>query len=206
MDANEAITMNPGDKFTFGDFEWVCLNPHLYQGDGVLAIMAKMYTDERGRRQFKFDENGNGNYKVASIRNVLKGIAERIGEQYLIPITMDLTADNGDHALGTFDEDCVTLMSADDFRQYRTLIPEYEDYVWTCTPWRIDDAGDASYVRICSTGTGGALSSHYAHSSYGVAPLVLFQSSIFNPPVRADEDAEESVASDSDLNELLFSW
>ena len=40
---------------------------------------------------------------------------------------------------------------------------------WSRTP----NAGNANNVRLCYTGTGGALGNRYAYSSYGVAPLAI---------------------------------
>jgi hypothetical protein len=40
---------------------------------------------------------------------------------------------------------------------------------WLRTPY----AGDATHVRICHTGYGGALNSNYARSAYGAAPLAI---------------------------------
>lgn len=49
------------------------------------------------------------------------------------------------------------------------LLPEW---MWTCTPWYISNAGDSSDVR--SVNDAGSLGDDYAHSSYGVAPACVF--------------------------------
>lgn len=200
---NEA--MKPGDKFTFGGYDWVCLDPEYYFGNGVLAIMAERYKTPDGKRSFKFNEDGNADYRDSPIRNTyLADLAGRIGTENLVPKEIDLVADNGDDALGSV-TDYVALLSCDEFRKYRKLLPDYDDYVWTCTPWRIDDAGLAGYVRLCLTGSGGALYGSSARYSFGVAPLVVFKSSIFNPsPLGAEDAAEEEIVSDNDLQNFLF--
>ena len=199
--------LHPGDRFSFAGFDWVCLDPSSSMGDGVLAIMASLYEDDEGRTRFHFDDNNNGDWRTSSLRAKLRSeLLPVLGEENLIPKDMDLVADNGDDSFGYAVGELISILSADECRQYRKIIPGYSEYIWTCTPWRIDDAGYANGVRLCHTGYGGALDYHNAHNSLGVAPLVIFKSSIFqsHPLGRDDNMPEEQSASDEDLKTFLF--
>ena len=59
----------------------------------------------------------------------------QISQKHLVLQTSDLIADNGDKQYGTC-EDYVTILSCDQYRKYRKLIPNYSKPVWTLTPWR----------------------------------------------------------------------
>ena len=197
------MLMNPGEKFEFCGYKWICLDPSYY-GDGILAIMANLYTNQQGDKYFKFNENGDGNYKNSKIRNViLEDLAQRIGTDKLIPKNIDLIADNGDDSLG-FDIGYVSLMTADDFRKYRKLLPSYNDeYIWTCTPWKIDNSGRAVGVRLCSAGNGGGLYNYHAITSYGVAPLIIINPTIFQShPLGCIAPLDDPI-SDDDIETLL---
>ena len=82
-----------------------------------------------------------------------------------------MVADNGDDRYGTV-TDRVFILSCDEYRKYRKHVPLLPEWMWTCTPWYISDAGNGSYVR--DVNTDGNLSYGYADSSCGVAPACVF--------------------------------
>lgn len=82
-----------------------------------------------------------------------------------------MVADNGDDRYGTV-TDRVFILSCDEYRKYRKHVPLLPEWMWTCTPWYISDAGDSGSVRIVYYA--GFLYNHYAHYSYGVAPACVF--------------------------------
>lgn len=150
-------TMQPGEHFMFKNFEWVCLDPNHPDG-GLLAIMAeplekdvKFYSGEENK-----DEKGNlNNYLTSNVRRILSDMANSVFDrESLLPHTVDLVADNGDRAYGTV-KDTVFLLTCDEYRKYRELIPHYDDWIWTATPWwcgdKDSDAGCARSVRVVNT-------------------------------------------------------
>ena len=170
------MTLRPGDRFSYAGFDWICLDPAADFGDGILAIMAEPYRDYAGT-EFRFDEKGDYDYSKSSLREKLVAeLVPKLGADNLIPRDIDLVADNGDDALGHV-YDLVGIMSCDEYRRYRKWIPAWDWYVWTCTPWTISTTG--GYVRACFTGQGGVLNDKHAFIRLGVAPLVIFKSSIF---------------------------
>ena len=96
----------------------------------------------------------------------------KIGVDNLLPHVVDLVADNGDKLYGTMEE-MVFLLTCDEYRKYRDVIPKYRRWIWTCTPWTTTDTGNASSVRY--VGTDGSLSIGDAdYGGGGVAPACIF--------------------------------
>lgn len=151
-------TMCPGEHFMFKSFEWVCLDPHHLDG-GVLAIMAKTWAkDVKFCPSDKFaDEKGNwNNYRTSNVRGILSAMANAVFEkERLLSHTVDLVADNGDHAYGTV-KDAVFILTCDEYRKYRDYIPHYDNWIWTATPWYCgdmdSDTGYACNVRCVNAG------------------------------------------------------
>ena len=161
----QLTVLSIGEKFTFKGFEWKVLDK---DEDGVFAIMTKFWDT------LPFDTNCCNNWEKSSLRRVLNtDFADIIGKQNLIPVESDLIADNGDKAYGKT-TDYVTIISCDQYRKYRDVMPVYkEDWLWTLTPWSCY-AGDASVVRyVDSTGK---FDDCHANISIGVAPACKFSS------------------------------
>lgn len=176
MNEVKAIELKPGEHFTWKGYEWVVLDPTVEtpEGNGVLAIMAEVYKD----REFRFDNDGYNNYVKSSLREMLnKELLPELGEDNLLPHVVDLTADNGDKRYGTATEK-VFILSCDEYRKYREYVPLFDEWMWTCTPWYINDVGNGGGVRVVHTT--GTLYSTYASGSGGVAPACVIVSSIFN--------------------------
>ena len=157
--------LNIGERFTFKGFEWIVLDK---DEDGVFAIMTDFW------QILPFDTENNNNWEKSSLRRVLNtDFVDLIGKQNLIEVESDLIADNGDKSYGKT-KDYVTILSCDQYRHYRDVVPKYEsDWLWTLTPWSCD-SGLASGVRYVNPS--GKLGSNYAYISHGVAPACNFKS------------------------------
>ena len=157
--------LSAGERFSFKGFDWICLDPNAENGDGVLAIMADVWNG----KEYLFD-----NYAKSSLRKaLLKDLLPVLGEENLLPHTVDLVADNGDDAYGVV-VDKVFILSCDEYRKYRKHVPLFEEWMWTCTPWWIDPGSGSGCVR--GVITTGELSNGSAYSSHGVAPACVFSS------------------------------
>jgi len=176
--------LRPGEHFMFKDFEWVCLDPNHPNG-GVLAIMAKPWAkDVKFCPSDKFaDKMDNWNdYRTSNVRGVLSDMANAVfAGKGLFPHTVDLVADNGDRAYGTV-QDFVFILTCDEYRKYRELIPHYEELIWTATPWwcgdKDSDTGYAGVVRFVNTAD--RLDSIGACSVCSVAPACVFNTKFLN--------------------------
>lgn len=158
--------LSAGDRFGFKGFEWIVLDNNV--DGGVLAIMTSAWNNE----EYSFDDDGCNNYAKSSLRRkLLNEPLSVLGEDNLIPHEVDLVADNGDDRYGTV-TDRVFILSCDEYRKYRKYVPLLPEWMWTCTPWYISNAGDSCDVRYVNS-TGG-LGNGSAGNSNGVAPACVF--------------------------------
>lgn len=178
---NEAL--NPGEHFIYNNIEFICLD--IIDGN-YLAMTAKPW------QEMPFDTNNCNDWRKSSLRRVLNNdFLDLLDRKHLVKQTSDLIADNGDKAYGTC-EDYVTILSCDQYRKYRDIVPLFEEWMWTLTPWTCN-AGLAGSVRIvCAAGY---VSGNYAYGTDGVAPACVFSSKNLKLRrqahlVGADEDDE----------------
>lgn len=156
-----------GDHFVYKDIEWICLD--IINGN-CLAITAKVW------QELPFDVDNHSNWKESSLRRALNyEFLDKLYKGHLVMQTSDLIADNGDRKYGTC-KDYVTILSCDQFRKYRALVPHYPEWMWTLTPWSCYSDGYGYDVRLVSPT--GDIGDYHASNSCGVAPVVLFSSKI----------------------------
>ena len=178
---NEAL--NPGEHFIYNGIEFICLD---IIGGNYLAMTAKPYAE------IPFDTDGKNDWRKSSLRRVLNNdFLDLLDRRHLIKQTSDLIADNGDKAYGT-SEDYVTILSCDQYRKYREIVPLFEECIWTLTPWGCIPSTSRTVRYVGATGY---ISCNIAHYSTGVAPACLFSSENLKLRrqahlVGADEDDE----------------
>lgn len=166
------IEIKAGDCFNYQGIEYTCLevfSKEVYGRKAVLAVTSKTIESMKFAKKH---EDGCNNWRKSKIRTWLNGefFDSHISKEDILPQISDLTADNGDNIYGT-SEDFVTMLSCDQFRKYRKIMPKYDTWVWTVTPHSCYK-GNAWGVRvICSTGE---LYNDLAEMSYGVAAACLF--------------------------------
>ena len=143
--------------------------------DGYLVISDKFYGSDR-----KFDANCN-NWESSDLRNELnvelrKKIEDELGENSLVEFERDLLSMDGQTEYGTC-EDYVSLISVDEYRKYRKLLPNTDRWWWTITPDSTACNDDSRWIRVVST-AGNIYCSSYSGDG-GVRPVCIFSSSIF---------------------------
>ena len=155
-----------GDHFIYKDIKWICLD--IINGN-YLAITAQVW------QKLPFDVDDHNNWKESSLRRVLNDeFLDKLNKNHLVTQTSDLIADNGDKSYGTC-KDYVTILSCDQFRKYRDLVPCYPEGMYTLTPWSCLSCY-GSLVRLVNSI--GNINDNSAYNSYGVAPVCLFSSKI----------------------------
>lgn len=162
MFENEKLMV--GEHFTYEGIEWICLD--VIDGN-YLAITAKVW------QELPFDIDNKNNWKESSLRRVLNDeFLDKLNKKRLVKQTSDLIADNGDKAYGTT-EDYVTILSCDQYRKYRDIVPLFEEWMWTLTPWSCNTSGSRNVRNV---DTAGYVDNSHASISHGVAPACLFSS------------------------------
>ena len=142
---------------------------------GYLVISDEFYGKSR-----EFDTDCN-NWDSSDLRQELntelrRKIEEAVGEGGLLKFTRDLLSMDGQTEYGSC-EDYVSLISVDEYRKYRKLLPNTGEWWWTLTPDSTKCNDDTSYIRVVSP-SGRVYNDGY-FSSRGVRPVCIFSSSIF---------------------------
>ena len=127
-----------------------------------------------------FDSETN-NWKLSSLREYLnndfyKKIADEIMEKNILPFGRDLLSLDGQTEYGNC-TDYVSLLSIDDYRLYRKLIPNNEQWWWLLTPWSTPCNGYETQVSVVSPS--GGISSSLCYDVNGVRPLCIFSPNLF---------------------------
>ena len=149
----------------------------------VLDITEKGYMclAEKLEERMKFDSSCN-DWKASDLRNYLnvefyKKLAEEIGEANIIPFKRDLLSLDGQTEYGTC-EDKVSLLTFDEYRKYRSLIPNTNDYWWwLITPDSTKCNRDTTWVTVVASS--GVIGRDSCNNDYGVRPFCIFSSAIF---------------------------
>ena len=182
----EEYDLEPGDHFYYNDTEYVFLD--IDENDDYFAITA----DIVAKRPFnERDDDGSNNWAISDLCEWLNGdyLNDNMNAEHLVLTTSDLTADNGDDQYG-YCHNLVTLLSCDQYRKYRRLIPKYDEWVWTLTPWSCS-VGHAHHVRLVTPS--GELNNYCATYTYSVAPACTFNHSILNARRQARDGRIELV-------------
>lgn len=194
-------SLAPKSVFTYGGVNWVVLR-QLYEGKlckGVLCLAEKILFEKA------FDESNYNNWEDSSLREQLNnGFLEELiengaSEAAFLPMVTDLTADDGLKDYGSC-EDTISLISCYQYRQYRGIIPNADDWWWTCTAYSTKSNGYSYNARYVSSD--GSLSFNSAYNGYrGVRPLCTLSSSILVSPITKADGYTQCVSEDVENSE-----
>lgn len=142
---------------------------------GYFAISEDFYGRDR-----EFDDNCN-DWKSSDLRNELntdlyKKIESELGTDSLVEFERNLLSLDGQTEYGTC-RDYVLLISMDEYRKYRKLLPNTGKWWWTLTPDSTACNNDDTFVRVVSPS--GRICSLSCSNTGGVRPVCIFSSSIF---------------------------
>lgn len=159
-----------GDEFELADVNWKILD---ITDAGYMCI-----GDSFGNKIF--DKNSN-NWNKSSLRAYLNGefyekISKEIGKGNIVSFKRDLLSLDGQTEYGEND-DAVSSLTVDEYRKYRKLIPNTDDWWWLITPWSTHCNDCDIYTTVVSPS--GGIGNCYCSSSNGVRPVCIFSSSIF---------------------------
>lgn len=159
-----------GDEFELADINWKILD---ITDAGYMCI-----GDSLGDK--KFDENSS-DWNESSLREYLNNefyekIAREVGRENIISSKRNLLSLDGQTEYGESD-DFVSLLTVDEYRKYRKLIPNTGDWWWLVTPWSTPCNEYSKTVTVVSPS--GGINRYHGNGSSGVRPFCIFSSSIF---------------------------
>ena len=161
-----------GNTVEVAGIKWIVLDK---LEKGYFVISEDFYGEEK-----EFD-NSKNDWKVSSLRNYLntelrKKIEEDVGEDALFKFKRDLTSLDGQTEYGIC-EDYVSLITVDEYRKYRDLLPNTGEYWWTLTADSTASNDDSWWVRVVSPR--GFFDNCCCDFDDGVRPVCIFSSLIF---------------------------
>lgn len=160
-----------GDTFELVDTTWKILD---ITSAGYIGLADSI-------EDMKFESESN-NWENSDLRGYLneeffEKIATEIGSENIVPFERDLLSLDGQTEYGKC-EDKVSLLTVDEYRKYRSLIPNTEDYWWwLVSPWSTPCNNYKRTVAVVSSA--GNFSSSNCDNINGVRPVCIFSSSIF---------------------------
>ena len=160
-----------GDTFELIEKKWKILD---LNENGVFCLCMESLVDKT------FDSECN-EWTSSNLRDYLsteiyKKICEEIGTENVIGFERDLLSLDGQSEYGTC-KDFVSLISIDEYRKYRSMIPNFEEWWWTLSPYSTKCNEDSSWVAVVSPG-GRVISGCYDRGR-GVRPVCIFSSTLF---------------------------
>lgn len=160
-----------GDTFELVGLTWTILD---ITEEGYKCIA------ERFEDGMVFDSDSN-DWRISRLRAYLnkefcERIVNEIGEDNIISFDRDLLSLDGQTEYGTC-KDKVSLLTVDEYRKYRKLLPNIDEWWWLITPWSTPCNDYKTSVAVVSTS--GSISSYYYYGIRGVRPVCIFSSSIF---------------------------
>lgn len=161
-----------GKTIEIAGMEWMILKK---TEKGYFAVLNGFDGKER-----TFDSDSN-NWIESDLRkelndSFLKKITEELGEDAVVEFDRDLLSLDGQTEYGHC-EDKISLLTVDEYRKYRKLLPNTNGWWWLITPWSTPANGYISTLTVVSP-SGDFISNSY-DCGHGVRPVCIFSSSIF---------------------------
>lgn len=161
-----------GKTIEIAGMEWMILKK---TEKGYFAVLNGFDGKER-----TFDSDSN-NWIESDLRkelndSFLKKITEELGEDAVVEFDRDLLSLDGQTEYGHC-EDKISLLTVDEYRKYRKLLPNTNGWWWLITPWSTPANGYISTLTVVSPS--GYVLKYSCSFSFGVRPVCIFSSSIF---------------------------
>lgn len=160
-----------GDTFELTDTTWKILD---ITSAGYICLADSI-------EDMKFDSDSN-NWENSGLRSYLNGeffekMTAEIGLENIVPFERNLLSLDGQTEYGKC-EDKVSLLAVDEYRKYRSLIPNTKDYWWwLVSPWSTPCNDYKKSVTVVSSA--GNVRGNGCNYGCGVRPVCIFSSSIF---------------------------
>lgn len=164
------LGLKAGDKFDLAGTCWTILD---IKEEGYLCL-----ADSIGEMEFDTESN---NWISSQLREYLnteykEKISDEIGEENIVQFNRDLMSLDGQTEYGTC-LDSVSLLTVDEYREYRQFIPNTDDWWWLASPWSTPCNNDETWEAVVSPS--GRICDYIYYDSVGVLPVCIFSSAIF---------------------------
>lgn len=165
------VGLEIGDTFEIAGINWKMLD---ITDKGYMCLADKL------EDSMEFDERSS-DWAGSQLREYLnteffEKISDEIGEENIITFNRDLTSLDGQTEYGEC-EDMVSLLTIDEYRKYRKLIPNTNFCWWLISPWSTPCNDWNRSVTVVSPA--GSIRNTICYNLIGVRPVCIFSSLIF---------------------------
>lgn len=159
-----------GNQFELVGLKWKILD--------VLDLGCMCLAEKSESMRFDPDIN---DWRTSELRqclnnDFLRKLEKEIGEENIIEFERDLLSVDGQKEYEKC-KDKVSMLTLDEYRKYRSLIPNEEYYWWLLTPWSTPCNGYCKWTTVVLPS--GNIYGDVCRSSNGVRPVCIFSPSIF---------------------------
>lgn len=170
--ANETRTLGDcglGEFIKLGDREYVVLG---HDVDATALITNRSAT--------VMSYGSNSNYIDSQVREFCNGefyeeLADVVGRENIVPHKVNLMCDDGTNK-GMYCEDNVSILTADNYRQYREYITAEDKSSWLATG--VSTICENETDNVCIVGISGTISNIPFWYNSGVRPFCILNSSV----------------------------
>lgn len=164
------IEPKAGNQFVLAGLKWKIID--------VLDLGCMCLAERSGLMRFDSDTN---DWRTSELRqhlnnDFLRKLEKEIGEENIIEFERDLLSVDGQKEYEKC-KDKVSMLTLDEYRKYRSLIPNEEYYWWLLTPW--STPCNEYYKWTAVVLPSGFFNCNVCSRCGGVRPFCIFSSSIF---------------------------
>lgn len=164
-----------GNQFELAGLKWKIID--------VLDLGCMCLAEKSESTRFDPDIN---DWRISELRqhlnsDLLEKIENEIGEENVIGFERNLLSVDGQNQYRAC-KDKVSLLTLDEYRKYRSLIPNEEYYWWLLTPWSTPHNGYYKWMAVAVPS--GNVVYGVCRNSFGVRPVCIFSPSIFAKEIK----------------------
>lgn len=164
-----------GNQFELAGLKWKIID---------VLDLGCMCLAERSE-SMRFDPDIN-DWRTSELRqclnnDFLRKLEKEIGEENIIEFERDLLSVDGQKEYEKC-KDKVSMLTLDEYRKYRSLIPNEEYYWWLLTPWSTPHNGYYKWMAVVVPS--GNVVYGVCRNSFGVRPVCIFSPSIFAKEIK----------------------
>lgn len=165
-----------GNQFVLAGLKWKILD---------VLDLGCMCLAEKLEKSMTFDSKCN-DWRTSELRqylnnDFLRKLEKEIGEENIIEFERDLLSADGQKEYEKC-KDKVSMLALDEYRKYRSLIPNEEYYWWLLTPWSTPHNGYYKWMAVVVPS--GNVVYGVCRNSFGVRPVCIFSPSIFAKEIK----------------------
>ena len=161
--------VKPGEVVKIGEREYIVLE---HDNNKTFVITKEFVT--------KMEFGASCDYKTSDVRKYVtepfyEELCDIVGKKNIYLHKVDLMCDDGSNK-NDYVEDFVSVLTAEEYRRYRELIPAYGEWWWTATAVSVLNKYYSRYIRCVNSN--GVVNWDDCSCAGGVCPFCILDSSV----------------------------